>query len=333
MGLYGLSSECRILANKARVEGDKVQYAVWRDRLSDLGVRVAAELVEANEFDAARRHLDMLSASSSSSSTTSTTAQMTPQQLSTLIRKTLLLVKIGDIEDARKGLKTCTFTPADNNDDHGNDNDNNNNNTDLIIQLKVLEATTLLLLSPSPSSSLSTPTTDSTTQATTRGKALQTLQSLQKLYPASSLIQHNLAITHLYNDNADDDKNDNDNDDNNNDHNNDNNITLCTKMLESLLLFHTNNSSNNNKANNNNEKPAVIFPTLLTNLATCYELKGDRAREKKEQLVDWVVHVGTSASASASFDHGRGKDEVEGASGSGSGIVGGFEREMGEFKL
>lgn len=55
-----------------------------------------------------------------------------------------------------------------------------------------------------------------------------------------------------------------------------------------------------------------MFPTLLFNLSTVFELRTERARERKLGLVDTVVEVGV-----------RG----------GGGQVGGFERGVGEFKL
>jgi hypothetical protein len=56
-----------------------------------------------------------------------------------------------------------------------------------------------------------------------------------------------------------------------------------------------------------------VFPTLLFNLATVYELRTERARERKLDLVDLVVGLGDVESKEVG--------------------VGGFEKGVGEFKL
>ncbi|KAG9925133.1 hypothetical protein KCU84_g9845, partial [Aureobasidium melanogenum] len=61
MGLYALSSECRTLAQKARVEKDDTTFKLWKHRLADLGLRVAGELIEMGELETAKRHLETLS--------------------------------------------------------------------------------------------------------------------------------------------------------------------------------------------------------------------------------------------------------------------------------
>ncbi|KAH0188133.1 hypothetical protein KCU99_g4863, partial [Aureobasidium melanogenum] len=69
MGLYGLSSECRVLAQKARVEKDDTAFKLWKYRLGDLGLRVAGELIEMGELETAKRHLDTLSFAAAAAST------------------------------------------------------------------------------------------------------------------------------------------------------------------------------------------------------------------------------------------------------------------------
>ncbi|CAD0098357.1 unnamed protein product [Aureobasidium mustum] len=154
------------------------------------------------------------------------------------IRKTLLLLKIGDTQAAKDCLATCSTT------------DDNLN-----LQKQVLEA-----LTHCSSSSLPT--------------AVSSLQSLAKTYPSNPLIKHNLAIAYLYT----------------------NNVILASEILEVLVT-----------------EDEVLFPTLLFNVSTVYELRTEKARERKLELVDRVEEVG-----------GGGSTGMQ---------VGGFEKGLAEFKL
>lgn len=232
MGLYGLSSECRTLAQEARTEKDDTAFKLWRDRLADLGLRVASELVEMGELETARRHLDTLSS-----------ATITDNALETdkmCIRKTLLLLKIGDTQAAKECLATCSTTAS---------TDDN-----LQLQKQVLEALTHFSSSDYPS-------------------AVSSLRALAEKYPSNPLVKHNLAIAYLYN----------------------NNVVLASENLEALLT-----------------EDEILFPTLLFNLSTVYELRTERARERKLELVDKVAEVGSSRTGMQ---------------------VGGFEKGTAEFKL
>ncbi|CAD0114497.1 unnamed protein product [Aureobasidium uvarum] len=231
MGLYALSSECRTLAQKARVEKDDAAFNVWRDRLSDLGLRVASELIDMGELETARRHLATLSSQPT----------RPDEDNKMCIRKTLLLLKIGDTQAAKKCLASYSSTPS-------------NTDQNIEIQKHVLEALTHLSASDFPT-------------------AVSSLQSLADKYPSDPLITHNLAIAYLYT----------------------NNVVLASETLEALIT-----------------EDEVLFPTLLFNLSTVYELRTERARERKLELVDKVAEIGVSG--------GRLQ-------------VGGFERGMGEFKL
>ncbi|THZ12187.1 hypothetical protein D6C91_08681, partial [Aureobasidium pullulans] len=215
MGLYALSSECRTLAQKARVEKDEEAFKMWKTRLSDLGIRVAGELVEMGELETARRHLATLEPEPAI-----TEAEM----LEMCIRKTLLLLKIGDTQAAEECLATSTSssesqTPTDEN---------------LLIQQNVLSALTSLCTS--------SPTTTVTQ-----------LQNLATTYPSNPLILHNLAIANIYS----------------------NNVSTASSILESLV-----------------SETEIVFPTLLFNLSTVFELRTEKARERKLGLVDTVVEVG-----------------------------------------
>ncbi|THV63497.1 hypothetical protein D6D28_10630, partial [Aureobasidium pullulans] len=214
MGLYALSSECRTLAQKARVEKDEEAFKMWKTRLSDLGIRVAGELVEMGELETARRHLATLEPEPAT-----TEAEM----LEMCIRKTLLLLKIGDTQAAEECLATSTSSSE--SQTHTDEN--------LLIQQRVLSALTSLCTS--------SPTT-----------AVTQLQSLATTYPSNPLILHNLAIANIYS----------------------NNVSTASSILESLV-----------------SETEIVFPTLLFNLSTVFELRTERARERKLGLVDAVVEV------------------------------------------
>jgi thioredoxin-like negative regulator of GroEL len=231
MGLYALSTECRTLAAKAKAEKDDTSFATWKYRLHDLGLRVAGELIEMGELETARRHLDTLSSSD--------TDNHAEEVTKTRIRKTLLLLRLGDTQAAEKCLASSSSAQTD---------------TDLDIQTQVLKALTSLC-----SSDFST--------------ALSTLQSLAASHPHNPLVTHNLAIAHLYT----------------------NNVVVGSEMLEALIT-----------------QDEVVFPTLLFNLCTMHELRTEKARDRKLDLVDVVA--------------GLGDQRVETR-------VGGFEKGMAEFKL
>ncbi|THW81422.1 hypothetical protein D6D15_10619, partial [Aureobasidium pullulans] len=215
MGLYALSSECRTLAQKARSEKDEEAFKMWKTRLSDLGIRVAGELVEMGELETARRHLATLEPEPAT-----TEAEM----LEMCIRKTLLLLKIGDTQAAEECLATSTSSSEPQT--HTDEN--------LLIQRHVLSAITSLCTS--------SPTT-----------AVTQLQNLATTYPSNPLILHNLAIANIYS----------------------NNVSTASSILESLV-----------------SESEIVFPTLLFNLSTVFELRTEKARERKLGLVDTVVEVG-----------------------------------------
>ncbi|KAI5270121.1 hypothetical protein E4T47_06457 [Aureobasidium subglaciale] len=233
MGLYALGADCRMLSQKARLEKNETEVKVWEQRLQDLGIRVAAELVEMGELETAKRHLNTLSLDSAD--------EAEEQRMCT--RKTLLLLKIGDTEAAKTCLSSLSSATLDEN---------------AQLDRGVLEALTSLSSSNYPA-------------------ALSQLQDLASSYPSSSaLIKHNLAIAHLYT----------------------NNVNIAANMLETLV-----------------QEEGTVFPALLFNLSTIYELKTEKAREKKLGLVDVV----------AGLDDGQGSSSAQ--------TGGGFEKGLGEFKL
>jgi len=86
--------------------------------------------------------------------------------------------------------------------------------------------------------------------------AVETLQSLNSAHPEDVLVTHNLAVCLLYNGDA----------------------TRASEMLEDLV-----------KGNSESDEPGRSFPGLLFNLATVYELRTERARDKKVHLVEQVA--------------------------------------------
>ncbi|KAI5198391.1 hypothetical protein E4T38_07516 [Aureobasidium subglaciale] len=234
MGLYALGADCRSLSQKARLEKNETKVKAWEQRLQDLGIRVAAELVEMGELETAKRHLDTISLD--------TADEMERRRMCT--RQTLLLLKIGDTEAA----KTClsAFPSATTLDENAQ------------LDKGILETLTSLSSSMYPA-------------AVTQ---LQDLAS-SSYPPSSALVKHNLAIAHLYT----------------------NNVNIAANMLETLV-----------------QEEGTVFPALLFNLSTMYELKTEKAREKKLGLVDTV----------AGLDDGQGRSSAQ---------TGGFEKGLGEFKL
>ncbi|KAF2157543.1 hypothetical protein K461DRAFT_20242 [Myriangium duriaei CBS 260.36] len=83
MSLYTLGGECRTRAAAALDDEERI---LWTRRLADLGLRVAAELIEMGEFDAAARHLQSLDEPNDDSDA--------------LVRKALLQLRIGDVAAA-----------------------------------------------------------------------------------------------------------------------------------------------------------------------------------------------------------------------------------------
>ncbi|GAM85258.1 hypothetical protein ANO11243_032620 [Dothideomycetidae sp. 11243] len=91
MALYALGTECRARGASALHDEER---RIWTDRLDDLGLRVAAELIEMGEFDAAGRHLhDMNSMHHSNQG---------------LQRKALLQLRIGDIAAAEETMASMS---------------------------------------------------------------------------------------------------------------------------------------------------------------------------------------------------------------------------------
>ncbi|KAI6803817.1 hypothetical protein KC356_g3367 [Hortaea werneckii] len=85
MGLYTLAAEARTHAKPG--DQDENETRLWRQRLHDLGLRVADALVEMGELETANRHLDTLS---------------NPEMVDDITyRKALLKARVGDVDGAQ----------------------------------------------------------------------------------------------------------------------------------------------------------------------------------------------------------------------------------------
>ena len=99
MGLYELGKVARERIQNGNVE----ERAMWRDRLRDLGVRVANVLVEMGDIEGARRHLEGLRVGSETDQTVAA-------------RLVLLLIKLGNVAAANAvleeaGMEQGKFSP------------------------------------------------------------------------------------------------------------------------------------------------------------------------------------------------------------------------------
>jgi len=96
MGYYELARECRENILKADAEDDK---QLWQHRLHDCGIRVANVLVEMGDLEGAGRHLSTLSGG--------------PTSRSVRIMETLVWLRVGDVQAARRALSSATELASD----------------------------------------------------------------------------------------------------------------------------------------------------------------------------------------------------------------------------
>ncbi|KAK0264591.1 hypothetical protein LTR35_017346 [Friedmanniomyces endolithicus] len=89
MALYVLAGEARAHLKQAHMDEDEREYALWSERLRDLGLRVADALVEMGELETAERHLDSL-------------ADVALGEVT--CRKAMLRIHVGDISGAEQYL-------------------------------------------------------------------------------------------------------------------------------------------------------------------------------------------------------------------------------------
>ncbi|KAH7345919.1 hypothetical protein BKA66DRAFT_517143 [Pyrenochaeta sp. MPI-SDFR-AT-0127] len=102
MGYYELARECRERIVKAPLEDEK---KIWRFRLRDCGIRVANVLVEMGDLEGAGRHLGTLCTSADTSDTA--------EAREILLMETLVWLRVGDIQAARRCLARATNTATD----------------------------------------------------------------------------------------------------------------------------------------------------------------------------------------------------------------------------
>lgn len=104
MGYYELARDCRENIVNATTEQDK---ALWRFRLRDCGVRVANLLVEMGHLQDAGQHLATLVAHEEHG------ADSPAEARAVMIMETLVWLRVGDVEAARRCLSHATAQSAD----------------------------------------------------------------------------------------------------------------------------------------------------------------------------------------------------------------------------
>ena len=115
MGYYDLAREARLTLsslkkmasmNRGGEEDTDVitelaeEIALWEQRLSELGIRVASALVEMEDLDGATRFLSTLKPPSFAS---------TPSRVHLETQKALLWLHLGDVETARSGISLSSY--------------------------------------------------------------------------------------------------------------------------------------------------------------------------------------------------------------------------------
>lgn len=210
MNLYQLASECRAQAALAAKTSDTEARAMWGTRLSDLGIRVANELVSMGEYETAIRHLQTLEGRGDGLDE--------KEQITMAVRKALLYLRIGHVDAAAGCYTGLTSTES-------------SRGVEMLRALNYMAETDY-------------------------SSAVDTLNALHSAHPSDELVKHNLAVCLLYN----------------------GHVTRASEVLEDLVGGHGEEGT-----------PGSVFPALLFNLATIYELRTEKAREKKVNLVEKVA--------------------------------------------
>jgi tetratricopeptide (TPR) repeat protein len=96
MGYYELARECRENILKATTDDEKT---LWRSRLRDCGLRVANILVEMGDIEGAGQHLGTLPKG--------------PESQDILVMETLIWLRVGDIEAAKRCLSAVSEAGSD----------------------------------------------------------------------------------------------------------------------------------------------------------------------------------------------------------------------------
>jgi hypothetical protein len=99
MGYYDLAREARARLARATSRHDNTARELWKDRLADLGVRVAGALVEMEDLTGAAAHLASLTGGGGEDGTTTI---LTESGRRLAMAKALLWLHLGDVEAARR---------------------------------------------------------------------------------------------------------------------------------------------------------------------------------------------------------------------------------------
>lgn len=265
MNLYQLGAECRAQFSRARKEGDEEGMRVWRERLADLGVRVAGELVGMGEFDTAGRHLSMLDDGLVVEDGVSADEGDGGgrERIAMAVRKALLYLRIGDVDTARECYTDLVSTST--------------TDSSPPLDLEVLRVLTFMAEADYVS-------------------PVELLERLLTLHPSNELLRHNLAVCLLYN----------------------GDVQRANSLLEGMVGKADGAAASSEDDAVSGESP--VFSALLFNLATIYELRTEKARERKVKLVERVADRKVA-------------DNVAGVGGEGRNGVAGYERLGLEFKL
>lgn len=90
MSYYELAREARVKLGEAKARHDMTAVEVWKERLGDLGVRVAGALVEMDDLTGAVEHLGTLNGNGAGAA-----------GVMVRVRRALLWLHLGDVEAAR----------------------------------------------------------------------------------------------------------------------------------------------------------------------------------------------------------------------------------------
>ncbi len=102
MSYYELTREARRRIADATARHDNSARELWKDRLAELGIRVAGALIEMDDMAGAAAHLASLGSSSSSGSRDAQPSRPTPASRRIDMAKALLWLQLGDADAARR---------------------------------------------------------------------------------------------------------------------------------------------------------------------------------------------------------------------------------------
>lgn len=100
MSYHDLAREARERVRRAAADHDNTARELWKERLHDLGIRVAGALIEMDDLSGAAAHLRSLRGKSGDSGNRSSSKMA--------ISKALLWLQLGDVDSARECARLCS---------------------------------------------------------------------------------------------------------------------------------------------------------------------------------------------------------------------------------